>query len=659
MRSIVSSSVPLEPMPVGIEQILHRVYFSTELRGYLEEFTGSVTFTGSSYNELRSLFLLGGSPVVSVLLSDFSGATYPSNIVVNDTDWNPIKRTAVCEFVDGGYLSLININAEIKATLNVPKTKSALPMPTYITTGLTYVLPNSAVFASNRVGVSVFDALKTLFSFMTDGQIECVSDYFSGMSNTYPVLISGRELRTGGGDLSPQDGVFFPTISFADLFVDLANQFCLNFSPDGVGRVRIEPKAFFTSQQGGIVIDHLDPELIKQNTIASTFYAKLLFGGDTDEYLYFPQLRFIGFDREEYHVSGQGNDRTALNLQIQTIIVDTNIIQEVINNGFIGNNDTSRDDEVFMVWHHLATGQPVIAPSPVVSGDYYYNEFSTNQFVAQRWFGNVPFSVYSFFGFGNNEANAVQQVQVQPTWLIGDLIGYAILQFANISTTPAYDPNTNLAQIVGGPYNVDFLPALFPTSGAPFYTGPATFYIVPVSGVYTINIDITVRQTGSSAFCQCFAAVYDSADVLVTYFPFPIGVVISFGANNSRIIRNQASITLAALAGHKIGIVMFIPMFLPSEVVMNPLSAYPSSFTIEDSFHTGMTYDETDSQMVTTSIEVDVPDSQWSQFKANPHKKLTIDIPDGRIGGYIRTFDRNPMTGKSTIEIDSTLPDIF
>lgn len=653
MRSIVSSTIQLAPMPDNIGQVRHRIYFSNELNGYLEEFNGSVTFSGDSYNNLRELFVAGGAPTVDVVLDDHSGSQYPAVIVVNDCEWNPLKRTVQAEFVDGGYLSLIDINAEIDVTLNVPKTKSGLTMPTYITTGLQYVLPDGTLWVSNRVGVTVYDALKTIVAFMSDNKLTVVSDYFESLTNYHPVLISGKELRLGGGDIAPQDGAFFAKISFADLFADLSKHFNLRFSPESPTSIRIEPTQTFQSETGGIAIPHADENQIKQTTIESTFYAKLLFGGDVESmYTYFPDVQFIGFNRESYHVQGQGNKRASLDLQTNTIIVDTNIIQTVINDGATVQTDTSRDKDVFMIWHYVDSKLPVLTVNPISSTDYYYNEFSTNQAVANRWFGSVPFSVWSYFGFGNNEASAVQETQFTPAYWGAGVWNIAILTFANITVPPSFDPNTNLLQVVGGgPWDVLFFP--IPTIVTSTYSGDATFYVVPVSGVYTVSLDMTVQAFNPTLY-QCYCAVYDSLDNLQRFYPYDAPTQETF-ATPIRYRYNQ-SITIAATAAERLCIVFFAP---DPTTIINPNGAHLSSFTVEDTYNVTKTYDEDEAAMITTSLVVDTPDDRWNDFRAFPHKKISINVPDGTISGYVRNFDRNPETGESKVEIDSKIRDIF
>jgi hypothetical protein len=668
MRSVYSPTVDLPPTPDGLDKIIHKLYWSVDLVGYIEEFIGSVNFTGDGYNNLRALFMAGGSTVVPVVLADENGVAYNANIVVNDIEWNIIKRVATCEFVDAGYLSLIDINADIEVTLNTRKTKSALDMMSNIETGLTYVLPDNTVFASNRVGVSVDEALRTIVTFISDGQITYTSDYFAS-GDVYPVLISGRELRTGGGDISPQNGSYFPTISFSDLYRDLANIFCLSFSHEGQSTIRIEPRTYFAAQTGGITIPAINGAKVNQKIIEATFYAKMQFGGQVNsDYTFLPQLRFLGFDEEEYHVTGQGNNRTALDLRISTIIVDTNAIQQVIEWGDTGANETEYDDNVFMVWHHRGTNLPVLTPNPVSSGDYYYNELSSNFQIANRWFGSVPFSVYNFFGFGDNQANAVLQTQAaleDGTFGFGSFWAWIFLQLPNTTVAPAYDPLTNMAQINGGPWDVyfPFMQPLLIMNTSATYTGDGTFYVVPVSGVYTVNVDITYSTEVGVNPAYAFIAVYDSSDNLlqnhrINDFGPPMTRVEQLTFTTPIVWNIAGSVTLAAAATDRICVVFFGSGAV-FNCVFNPNGAYINSFTVDDTFTTSQTYDERQARMVSTEVKLSLDDATWQDFRADPHKKITINFPDGDVSGYLRNFERNTSTEDATLEIDSTFGDIF
>ena len=671
MRSVYSPTVSLPPTPDGLDQIVHKLYWSVDLIGYIEEFVGSVRFTGDGYNNLRDLFMAGGNTVVPVVLTGFDGVSYNANIVVNDIEWNIISRVATCEFVDSGYLSLIDINADIAVTLNTRKTKSALDMMSEIETDLTYLLPDNTVFASDRVGVSVEEALRTIVTFISDGQIDFVSDYFSS-GDVYPVLISGLELRTGGGSVSPQNGSYFPTISFSDLYRDLANIFCLSFSHEGTNTLRIEPREYFSDQSGGVTIPSINGNKVNQKIIETTFYAKIQFGGDVNsEYTFFPPLRFLGFDDEEYHVTGQGNNRTALDLRISTIIVDTNAIQQVIEWGDTGANETEYDDNIFMVWHHRDTKLPVLTPNPVSAGNYYYNELSSNFQIANRWFGSVPFSVYNFFGFGDNQANAVLQSQMaleDITFGFGSFWAWTFLQHPNTTALPAYDPLTNMAQINGGPWDVyfPFMQPLLTMNTSATYTGDGTVYIVPVSGVYTVNVDITYSTEAGVNPAYAFIAVYDSSNNLLQNHRINDFNPGGTNAGNQQQLTFTApiywniagSVTLAAAATDRICVVFFGSGAVWN-TVFNPHGAYINSFTVDDTFTTSQTYDEKQARMVSTEVKLAVDDATWQTFRADPHKQITIDFPDGIVKGYLRNFERNSTTQDATLEIDSKFGDIF
>lgn len=649
MLSLYSPTIQLPPTPDGLDQITHKIYWSEELSGYIEEFIGSVNIFGAGYNVLRSMFMAGGNQVVPVVLVGFDGREHSANIVINDIVWNPITRVARCEFVESGYLSLIDINADVECTLNTRLTKSAVPMMGNMVTGLTYVLPDGTVFANDRVGVPVFDAINTVVQFISDGQLSVFSNYFNS-GDTYPVLISGKELRTGGAAISPQNGAYFATISFADLFNDIARHFCVTFTPQD-GGIRVEPRTFFKSQVNGITIGSVKDAEAIQTVIAATFYAKITFGGDVDEdYNFLPQLRFIGFDEEEYHVSGQANNRSGLDLSLSKIIVDTNAIQQVIEYGNTGTVNTMYDEKVFMVWHHRITGLPVLTPNPINPSNFYYNEPSSNSAVANRWFGSVPFSVYAFLGFGNNEANAVLQVQTIPSWWFSSLWRVAILTFPNTSVLPAYDPLGNMAQINGGPYDVTFFD--IPTIISSSYTGDGTFYIVPVSGVYTVNVNL-YYSTANVNPVFIYVVVYDSTDVLLQFhevLPGQQHLNPGFGVTPA-IYNTVGSITVAAASTDKICIVMWAATL---ELRVNPNGAYINTFTVEDTFTTSKTYNESTAEMVNTEVAVSLDDEKWAEFATDPHKLISINLPDGVVKGYLRTFERNTTDQLGKLSVDSS-----
>ena len=638
MRSVRFPDYPsLADQPDGLKTIVQRTYYSEGLFGYLTEFEGSLTFTGDTYNTFRQLLFSGQCNLVSIIMTDAQGIDYECNIFLNDSKWYPLKRAVECQVVPKGYLTNIDNNSAIGIFLNVPKSKNGSTITANIATGLTYVRPDNTAWVNDRVGVWLIDALKTLVSFMTNGEITVVSDYFENAANQ-PVLIKGSELRLGGGAANPEDGSYFPQISFNDLMGDVYKMFCVIFSSvEGQNVLRIEPKGYFNQTPSGFVIDGPNADSITQESDENSFFARMMFGGDfSTDYTFLPQLRFLGFDEEEYFVGIECNNKGELDLRPRNVIVDTNIIQAVIEAGATSSGDDDYDEDIFMIYHVRATSAPVLSINPVVPTDVYYNADLSNSAIALRWFGQVPYNVFAFFGFGQNEARQWRQLEYLPAYSIvgGDAAG--LLNFPNIGPPLGYDPNNNMSDIAGT-YEIQ-------NTGV-FVTDTVTFYTAPVSAVYTTHIDL-VWQGDASEFGGCFIMKYDAADNFLNIYAIGQSEELFQGVH-----RVTGSAVLDAQATDKFCVMIIGSVLLP--IGFN--TSYSMFFQVDDPFSISQTYDERQAYTLKTLIEMPIDNQSWQTFNQNPHGQVSVNTQDGVILGHVNEAKRNSTTQQATIEIRSKL----
>jgi hypothetical protein len=64
--NITSTLFSIDRQPDGLRELKHRVYFAKDLNGFLEEWSGQLTFWGSEYQYLRSQFISGACGVIPV-----------------------------------------------------------------------------------------------------------------------------------------------------------------------------------------------------------------------------------------------------------------------------------------------------------------------------------------------------------------------------------------------------------------------------------------------------------------------------------------------------------------------------------------------------------------------------------------------------------------
>lgn len=645
MREIIFTTLPnINPTPEGIDKLQHRIYYADGIYGYIEEFTGSLTFNGGSYEALRQTLFNGGCSVVPVILIGFDGVQYPASVFLNDAKWFPLMKAVEVEVVPRGYLTNIDNNAGIKIYLNVPRAKDGSTIPAPIVTNLAYVRPNGSAWVNNRAGVRVFDALGTLIRFMTNNEVSFVSDYFSA-AGYQPYLIKGIELRTGGGAAEPENGDWFPDIAFADLMEDLYKMFCVIFSSvDGQNVIRIEPKDYFNQQPSGVVVADPNATQISQTTDPKSFFAKMMFGGDfDDQYNFLPQLRFLGFDEEEYFIGGQCNTKSELDLRPRHVIVDTNIIQQVIEWGATSVNETEYDRDIFMIFHDTATGAPLLTQHPVNPSNIYYNKPLSNYEIALRWFGQVPFNVYSFFGFGQNEAGRWRQAEYLPPYVGVSIAGpFATLLHFPLTAPPlGFDPNGNMNDVNGS--------FLIPDTSVT-WTGDVTFYDAPVSAVYTVHADVYWYGPASS-FWGLYVAKYDALGNWLNVYPTGVGGFAPSVEFSPDFHRVQGSVVVDAQATDRLCL-MFVAR-LPEPI--GYLNVYSSRFWVDDPFTVAQTTDESEVYLMQTELTMPISDSVWQTLRNTPHGEVVIQTTDGVILGQLIEAQRNPTDQAAQLKINSRL----
>jgi hypothetical protein len=631
----------------------HRVYFSDTLNGYLEEFTGELMFSGADYTYLRNAFFSNGCAVVPVEIMDGCGLTLSGNLFLNDADWRPDKCTVTTQVVDSSFLSLIDNNKSIKAFVNVGRSKNDLPITAVVQSDLKFKafdVVNNTDTPADRRGVRIYDALRTLVEFMSDGLIGFESDFFFPDDDPaqnrprIPTLVTGRAARLGVDDS-------FAFISFEELYTDLNRLYNLSFAIERTGGnviLRIEPSSYF--RQTGSVFTISNPNEVKQSADASSFYAKMKFGSsEVSDFIFFPSgtnpvsLPFVQWSQEEYHLGGQCNTDTTLDLQLQYLITDTNTIMRCLPHGagnpqsLVNPPDQSFDDKIFIVLFD-ASNETIVSTNPIDSDLRYYNGRLNNQQVAERWGDGVPFPIFLFLGANtNNDAEATIISSFTPDlqtvvpnflipWMIDNnhiTIQSGFVRFPNI----AGDPSSNVTQ---GAY----------LSGSTSF--PATYYTAPLTGVY--NIDVRLNYDGRM---NGFIIV----QIRPSLSPFNrlVGVSNELYANpydTAPYFNNQinGTLTAAAAAGDE----FYMVCFQVGNISQSPPLLYKadSFFRVSAAGNTiTQTYDPQDNFLINTEVSIPHDSLTWQTFLSSIHTEIEIGYNNGRVTGHLKDATRRLESG--------------
>jgi len=635
--------------PEGLMGLRHRIYFNTALNGYLEQFDGSVMFYGDEYKYLRNRLFVDGCAIAEVVIRNGID-TYRGNIFLNDAEWEPDLSKVTCEIVDASFLSLIDNNKDIKAYLNVPRSKNDVDISAFTVTQTDLVFKEHEIGVDtptppNRSGVRVYDAFKFLLAFMSDGQIGFVSDYFLPETNPAnataarnPTLITGHEIRLG-------DDEIWPYISFQQLYEDINKLYNVSFSMEtvnGVPTMRIEPRSYYTASTAALFLQQANG--VKQSCVRESYYQLMKFGdsGEADNSAFYRPITFRGWSQEEYHLGGQCNTREILDLQLKTLIINTNTIQGCLPYG-AGNPQNqidppydNYDEDTFLVIFD-GNNETITNITPAFPAYQYYNARLFNSEVADRWVGAVPFPIFLFLGANQNGARAARTFDYTPTYVPISLITEgAFLTFNSTSFPEGFDPNSNMS----------FSTANYSLAPSVIYNGGNTIYTAPINSIYTVSVRVLLSAfIDAPAIANIFMVRFDSVNALgLEYIVVPIAGLSFQGG----VWVWEGSYTFYCDAGDRLAI-----MGINTDQILSG-----SYFQVNDEFEVTKTYDVESNWLMKSECTYPIPADWWREFRNNWHQLITMTYNTGQASGYVDEISRPIYSGDAEVSIVSKFANV-
>jgi len=607
--------------PKGLHDLEERIFYNQGLSIYLNQLDGDLEFIGGAYNYLRGLFDDNVCNKVLVKIkNDETNEIWESVIFINDIDWNLSKRIATCKLISDKYIEMIDNNKNIKVQMGVNLSKDQETIVVDPAVTISVPNPTSTVFV-NRVCYRVFDVFQALVRFMSNGELTFVSDYFdpaNGGDASYDVIVHGEELRLGAGNLTP-------LISFQDFFTDMNKLHNLAGVIEG-DNLRIEPKEYFRVNEVSATIEDINE--VSQELNKEAFYSNVNFGSfkAADEFNYLIKLSYNGFQKEQFFLQGECNTSNELDLELRTLITDTNVIQDILPVSSSGTNNDEYDDDIILL--NCSQANVVRLTQAPITGTFYFNDYYTNRAIGERWAGEYPFSIVQLLEtdeplvWANLTSNQTTSTSPRIPYFSPD----------DDSTPPFFDTGNN--------YTIGSIPL------TPFFTDTVGYFEAPSDMIVSISVDFFI--TGS--YADTVINIVDSSGNGTGTGGGLIDMNTNIGFNQIFSYVNQYRVLGSVTAYMPSGSRAYVncrmggdgTFFAGGQIRINQLGTFGGVYKIVNSDNTHISR---------TDFEYPIDVESWAEIKAEPFKKLDCSYVDGSFTGYPLDIRRNILTGESEVRL--------
>lgn len=537
MVKVFINGVEIMETPEGWENFTTTLKLDRELKALFEIVDVPLTFYEDGYRMIKAAYDVNGYcfsyPVtiyreneLSQYTSIFEGILFFKDIEFTE---GVDGYSAKCQLTDNSFFAKIYNNRNLKAKVYVPRSKSDLTIPAADYWRITFFKPSDGVYYShltgsgferNDTGFRVYDVLKFLVGFMSDGEVDFESDYFgAGGAGEGAMITCGIVPRFTSGDIGVGIGLTqelfeenFPDLSFADVFQELDKVYNLGIRAGYDGArpyLKIENNSYLFPDT---VLQNLpDVEKLKRKTALEYLYAKVILGsaGTTDEtFLSFPEtIRFVGFMDEEYIIVQDCNTDRELDLK-NSWILSSNTIEDLLTNPTT--TSTGNDSTIILIDTVLdygnIWGDAIQSNWLSTTPPYYYNENFTNRKKAERYLGGIPANIAAYLGSGDDTFTA-ESTQSDPTFPLYYDNGNdpeRLIQADNEIT----DPSNN--------YNNTSFYYQIPATGVYTFYGKVQFELYNNSGITLSNqTTIFLRRTDASNVLISETALVTQGSVLL------------------------------------------------------------------------------------------------------------------------------------------------
>lgn len=351
---VTLDSTLLVNTPIGWDDADIKSKRDNTIKGLFVEYTTDLEFYGDGFDYIDNAMSNSTCDTIDVLIetndcdegvwqTEFNGIIQLTQITSYDVD----KRIIKTKILDESFDAKIDNNKSIKAFVDVPLSKNNKTITAATAHNIKFFLPTAkytTYIAETRVCYRIYDCFRFIIDYMTDGNVDFVSDIFS--TDYYDwMLVNGKEVRLGNGQGNQVE------VSFKELFIELDKKTNLSFAIEpssgySAFQLRLEPTSYFESDVEILTLN--DVLGIMMSFDRESLYSHVEIGSqdyDDDVYLSYPPINFKAFKEENYTIQGNCNIDKGLNL-VSKYIIDTNVIEKVLTTGAL---ETKYDKKIFIV----------------------------------------------------------------------------------------------------------------------------------------------------------------------------------------------------------------------------------------------------------------------------------------------------------------------
>lgn len=457
------------------------------VKGLLPKYEAKLTFTGNGYKYIYEQYILNGfCNIIELKVNQScSGNTmeevFVGNIFISDCRFNLNKYEVECSIEDNSFGARIRNNKSIKTAITGNLSKNGMSISPAQPTIVTLFNPATGSNISNtRKVFSWYESLKYLVAFMTDDLVGFESDFLASVPEY--TFVSGLELRTFNN--------VSPFLSFDGAYSEISKKYPIGFTiiHDGTKPViKIEKREDLFKSPNSLVIPNIQDLIQYFNN--ELLYSNFKIGGPVASYdplihTLVPR-QFIGFQNEEYFLTGICNIDKTLDLT-STYILDSNIIQEITMN----NINKEWDNDVFILEINLTGPGVGLATkyTQVGASGYFYNGNFTNEKIANRNEFSGDAALYS----GLDTSGFRAEITNRPYSVFGN-IGFRDFQQADTPVGPSPpQPPPQISPDIQAKFNDDFTSPNY-NLGLNYSATTTWAYTAPLAGSYYFYTEIVLK----------------------------------------------------------------------------------------------------------------------------------------------------------------------